>query len=193
MTDLDASADESTGAPPPPKLPEVNWKAALRSALLVATVGAVLFAVASFVPVVTSFSLLWILSAASIAIGLYRRREPLLRMDASIGARIGLSVGVLMTALLSVSLAAIGLVARFRTHSMAAFDAEMTQRLHAEVERAIAANPAPANMVQQMLSQEFRTGIMLTGLLIFALLILLLSTVSGLLSGMVAVARNRTA
>ena len=187
------NAGETTGAPPPPRAAEVNWKSALRSSMLVAAVGAALFAVASYVPAMTIFSLLWIVSAASITIGIYRRREPSLRMDASIGARIGLSVGVLMTAFLSVLLAAIGLMARFRFHAMAAFDVEMTQRMHAEVERAIAANPAPANLVQQMLSQEFRTGVMLAGLLIFAVLILVLSTVGGLLSGLFAVGRSRTA
>ncbi len=76
---------------------------------------------------------------------------------------------------------------------MADFDAEMTERVHAEVEKAIAANPAPANLVQQMLSQEFRTGIMLAGLASLALLILVFSTVGGLLSGMVSVGRRRAA
>lgn len=186
-------AFETTGHAPPPKPPEVNWRAALRSSIVVAAIGAALFAIASYVPALTIFSLLWILGAGSIGIGFYRYREPALRMDASIGARIGLSVGLLMTAALSVVLAAIGFLARFRFHSMAAFDAEMTERVHAEVEKAIAANPAPANLVQQMLSQEFRTGIMLAGLASLALLILVFSTVGGLLSGMVSVGRRRAA
>lgn len=183
----------TTGHAPPPKAPEVEWRSALRSAILVALVGSVLFALASFVPALTIVSLLWILSAASIATGIYQRRHPSLRMDASIGARIGLSVGVLMTAFLSVSLAAIGLVARFGLHTMAAFDAQMIQQMHDQVEKAIVANPASASVVQQMLSQEFRTGVMLVGLLIFATLILALSTIGGLLSGMIAVGRKRTA
>lgn len=186
--------DESTtGTAPPPKPPAIRWNSALRSAMLVALVGAALFAVASWVPALTIFSLLWIVSAASIAIALYRHREPSLRMDASVGARIGLSVGVLMTTLLGICLAVIGVIARFRLHSMAAFDAEMTRRMQEQVAKAIAANPAPADIVRQMLSQEFRTGVMLAGLLIFAALILALSTVGGLLSGMVAVGRKQAA
>ena len=188
----DVTAD-STGEAPPPKPLELNWRIALESALWVALIGAALFAVASYVPALTIFSLLWILGAASIAIGIYRRREPSLQMDGSIGARIGFSVGVLMTAFLSVSLAVIGLVARFGTRSMGSFDAELTQRMHDQVEKAIAANPAPAELMQQMLSQEFRTGVVLAGLLTFALGILLLSTVGGLLSGIVAVGRKRAA
>lgn len=189
-----AAEDElTTGNAPPPKLPAIQWNSALRSALLVALVGGVLFVIASWVPAFTIFSLLWTMCAASIAIGLYRRREPTLRMDASIGARIGLSVGVLMTSFLSVSLAAIAVVARFSLHSMAAFDAEMTRRMHEQLEKTMAANPAPAELVQQMLSQEFRTGVMLAGLLMFGLLILALSTVGGLLSGMLATGRDRTA
>jgi hypothetical protein len=189
--DTDTAA--TTGQAPPPRLPDVNWRSALRSAMLVAAVGAVLFGVASYVPALTIFSLLWILSAASIAIGMYRHREPALRMDASIGARIGLSVGLLMNSFLSVLLAIAGLLARFKTHTMAAFDAEMTQRMHDQIERALATNPAPVEVVRQMLSQEFRTGVMLAVLGMFAVLILAFSTVGGLLSGMMAVSRNRTA
>ncbi len=185
--------DSTTGTAPPPKPPTIRWNSALRSAMLVALVGAALFAVASWVPALTIVSLLWIVSAASIAIAIYRHREPSLRMDASIGARIGLSVGVLMTALLGICLAVIGVVARFRLHAMAAFDAEMSRRMQEQVAKAIAANPAPADIVRQMLSQEFRTGVMLAGLLIFAALILALSTVGGLLSGMVAVGRKQAA
>ncbi len=189
-----SSDDESTtGTAPPPKPSAIRWNSALRSAMVVALIGAALFATASWVPAVTIFSLLWIVSAASIAIALYRHREPSLRMNASIGARIGLSVGVLMTGLLAICLAAIGVVARFRLHAMAAFDAEMSRRMQEQVAKAIAANPAPADIVRLMLSQEFRTGIMLGGLLIFAASILVLSTVGGLLSGMVAVGRKQEA
>ena len=192
MTEL-AEGDSTTGHAPPPKPPAIDWSSALRSANLVAVIGAVLFALASWFPALTIFSLLWIMTAASIAIALYRRRRPALRMDGSIGARIGLSVGLLMTSFLSVTLAIVGLVARFGLHSMAAFDAEMTRRMHEQVEKAIAANPAPIEVVQQMLSPEFRTGVMLTGLLILAALILALSTIGGLLSGMMAVERKRAA
>ncbi len=194
MTEAEGLEDGSTtGNAPPPRPPSILWRSALRSGLAVALVGAVLFVLASYIPALTIFSLLWILGGASIATGLYRRGHPSLPMDAAIGARIGLSVGLLMTTCLAVAVAGIGLVARFVLHSMAAFDAEMTQRMHDQVQRTIAANPASAEMVQQMLSQEFRTGVMIAGLLIFGFFILALSTLSGLLSGLVAVGRNRTA
>ncbi len=193
MAEAPPDGSPTTGNAPPPKLPAILWRSALRSGIAVALVGAALFAIASYLPAVTIFSLFWILCASSIATGLYRRRHPSLPMDASIGARIGLVVGVLMTSSLSVAVAVVGLVARFRLHSMAAFDAEMTQRMHEQVQKTIAANPAPAEIVQQMLSQEFRTGVMIAGLLIFAFLIMVLSTLSGLLSGIVAVRRDRTA
>ena len=189
----EGSSPESTGAAPPPKPPELNWRSALVSGMLVAVVGAVLFAVASYVPALTIASLLWIVGAASIAIGVYRRRQPSLAMNGSVGARIGLSVGLLMSSFLSVALAGVGLVARFGTHSMGAFDAEMTQRMQQQVEKAIAANPAPAEVVQQMLSREFRTGVILAGLLVFALLILALSIVGGYVTGMAAAGRKSTA
>lgn len=183
----------STGHAPPPRPPDLNWPSALRSAMLVAVVGAVLFGIATYIPALTIFSLLWILSAASVATGLYRHREPALRMNASIGARIGLSVGLLMNFLLSILLAIAGLIARFKTHSMASFDAEMTQRMHDQIERALATNPAPADVVRQMLSQEFRTGVMLAVFVLFALVILAFSTVGGVVSGMLAVGRDRAA
>ena len=62
-------------------------------------------------------------------------------MDAGIGARIGVVVGVILVGCLAVAMAAGGLVARYLLHNMAGFDAQLTQQLHLQIEHALATNP----------------------------------------------------
>ncbi len=58
-------------------------------------------------------------------------------MDAGVGARIGLVVGLALVACLGVAWGLGGLVARYGLHSLAGFDAQMTQVLQAGYEKAI--------------------------------------------------------
>ncbi len=53
------------------------------------------------------------------------------------GARIGLVVGLALVACFGVALAVGGLVARYGLHSMAGFDAQMTQMLHEQLDKGI--------------------------------------------------------
>lgn len=176
---------ESTGALPPPRPRKVEWKTAILCAGTVALVAALLSVVSARVPALIAINWLWILCGAGIALGLYQRRRPLAWMDAGIGARIGAVAGLGLVASIAVSMAAVGLVARFALHSMAGFDAD----LHVQIEKAIAANPPPAEVMRYIKSPEFRAGIMLGGFAIMAGFIMLASTIGGALSGMVRTRR----
>ena len=168
----------------------IDWKAAIRCAALVAVVAAALSVAGARFPMVSALSSLWIISSALITVGLYQRRRPLALMDAGVGARIGLVAGLALITCLGVSMAVAGLVARYGLHSMAAFDSQLTQQLHEQIEKAAAANPAPPEVIRFMYSPEFRAGIMLAGFAMVAGALLLLSALGGAVGGMLRTRRR---
>jgi hypothetical protein len=179
-------AGESTGVLPPPRPRQVEWKTAILCAGAVALVAAVLSVVSARVPALIAINWLWILCGAAIALGLYQRRRPQAWMDAGIGARIGIVAGFGLVFSIAVSMAVVGLVARFALHSMAGFDAD----LRVQIEKAIAANPQPVEVMRYIKSPEFRAGIMLGGFAMMAGFILLTSTIGGALGGMLRTKRS---
>ena len=184
-----APEDGTTGTLPPPRPQVVEWKTAIRCAALVAIVAAALSVAGTRFPMVSALSSLWIISGALITVGLYQRRRPLALMDAGVGARIGLVAGLALVTCLGVSMSVAGLVARFGLHSMAAFDAQLTEQLHTQIEKAAAANPAPPELIRFMYSPEFRAGIMLAGFAMVAGALLLLSALGGAVGGMLRTRR----
>jgi hypothetical protein len=186
----EASEVSTTGATPPPRPQQVEWKTAIRCAALVAIVAAGLSLIATQVPAISPLSSLWTISGSLIAVGLYQRRRPLAWMDAGVGARIGIVVGLALVTCLAVSMAAAGLVARYGLHSMTAFDAQITEQLHAQIEKAAAANPEPPEVLRYLYSPEFRAGMMLTGFAMVSGIVLVLSAVGGAVSGLLRTRRR---
>ncbi len=183
---------DSTGAVPPPNPRQVEWKTAIRCAALVGGIAAVLCLMAARVEAVTLLSWLWTISGSLIALALYQRRRPLALMDAGIGARIGIVVGLALVTFLAVAMAAGGLVARYELHSMAGFDAELTQMLHMQIEKAAATAPQPPEMLRFLYSPEVRAGMMLAGFAMVSGLLLLLSTLGGAVGGLLRTRRKVT-
>jgi hypothetical protein len=183
----------TTGAAPPPSPQQVEWKTAIRCALLVAGMAAVLSVVSAKVQLVSPISWLWTISGSMITLALYQKRRPLAWMDAGVGARIGVVVGLALVSCLAVAMAGAGLVARFGLHSMAGFDAELTQTLHAQIEKAAATAPQPPDMVRFLYSPEVRAGIMLAGFAMVSGVLLVLSTVGGALGGFMRMRRKVSA
>ncbi len=183
-------AANTTGELPPPRPRLMNWSIALRSALEIAGVGAVLNLLSTRIPGLGVLAVLWVLSAALLTLALYRRREPRRSINAAIGARIGILSGLANVALLGASLAVAGLLARFHFHSLAAYDNAMRDQMRLQLEHALAANPAPPELVRFFYSPEFQAGALLSGLVTLAVAFVLLSVFSGMLAGIVG---NRTA
>jgi hypothetical protein len=181
---------DTTGAIPPPRPQQVEWKTAIRCAALVAGVAAGLSLVSQRVQVVSLLSTLWTISGSMIALALYQRRRPLAWMDARVGARIGLVVGLALVACLGVAWGIGGLVARYGLHSLGAFDAELTQMLHAQFEKATAMSPQPPEMQRFWFSPEFRAGMMLVGFAMLSGILLVLSTVGGAVGGFMRMRRK---
>src|SRR5881398_1122447 len=107
-----AAEASTTGAVPPPRPQRVEWKTAIRCAALVAGVATVLSVVSQRVEAVSLLTLFWTISGSVITLGLYQRRRPLAWMDAGVGARIGLVVGLALVTCLGVACGIGGLVAR---------------------------------------------------------------------------------
>jgi hypothetical protein len=184
-----AEAD-TTGAIPPPRPQQVEWKTAIRCAALVAGVAVGLGLMSQRVQVISLLSLLWTISGSMIALALYQRRRPLAWMDAGVGARIGLVVGLALVAFLGIAWAAGGLVARYGLHSLAGFDAELTRTIHDAFEKAAAVAPQPPDTQRFWFSPEFRAGMMLFGFGMVSTFLLILSTVGGAVGGFVRMRRK---
>src|SRR5580700_11549484 len=163
---------------------------AIRCALLVAGIAALLGLVAQRLEVVSLFSWLWTIGGSMITLALYQRRRPLAWMDAGVGARIGLVVGLALVAGLGVAWGIGGLVARYGLHSLGAVDAELTQMLHAQFEKAAAISPQPPEMQRFWFSPEFRAGMMLVGFGMLSGILLVLSTVGGAVGGFMRMRRK---
>lgn len=187
---VELAEGSTTGTAPPPAPRRVEWKTAIRCALLVAGVAAVLSVVAARFETVSPLSWLWTVSGSLITLALYQRRRPLAWMDAGIGARIGMVVGVVLVACLAIAMAAGGLVARYLLHNMASFDAQLTQQLHVQIEHALAANPDAKSVKGYLYSPEFRAGMMLTGFAMVSGILLVLSTVGGAVGGLLRTRRK---
>jgi hypothetical protein len=178
--------EESTGVLPPPRPRQVEWHTAILCAAAVAAVAAILTVLAAQVPKLTFISWLWTISGAAIALGLYQRRKPQAWMDAGVGVRIGIVAGLALIVSIAVSMAVTGLVARFGLHAMGTFDSD----LKAQIEKAAAMNPQPAEAMRYVKLPEFRAGIMLGGFAMMAGLVMLFSALGGAMSGMLRTRRS---
>src|ERR1700678_585096 len=184
--------DDTTGAVPPPHPRQAEWKTAIRCAVLAAGIAAVLGLVASRVQAISPLSWLWTVSGSLIAVALYQRRRPQAWMDAGVGARIGVVVGLALVTGYAVAMAVGGLVARYVLHSMAGFDAELTQMLHAQVEKAAATTPEPPDVVRFLSSPEVRAGMILAGFAMVSGVLLVMSTIGGAVGGLLRMRRKVT-
>jgi hypothetical protein len=185
-----AAEPDTTGAIPPPRPQHVEWKTAIRCAALVAGVAAALSLVSQRVQVVSLLSMLWTISGSMITLALYQRRRPLAWMDAGVGARIGLVVGLALVACLGVAWGIGGLVARYGLHNLGAFDADLTRTIHDAFEKTVAMAPQTPEAQGFWFSPEFRAGMMLLGFGMVSTFLLILSAVGGALGGFVRMRRN---
>jgi hypothetical protein len=190
---VDPAEANTTGTAPPPQPRQVEWKTAIQCALMVSAVAAALSLAAARFESVSPLSWLWTVSGSLITLALYQRRRPQAWMDAGIGARIGVVVGVVLVSCLAVAMAAGGLVARYVLHNMAGFDAQLTQQLHLQIQHALTANPEAKQIQGYLYSDEFRAGMMLAGFGMISAILLLLSTVGGAVGGLLRMRRKVSA
>ena len=169
----------------------MEWKTAIRCAAAVAAIGALLSLGSMRVQMLSPVSFLWVMSASLITMGLYQKQRPAAWMDVSIGARIGLVVGLCLAVGLGAAMAGWGLVARFVLHSMGSFDAQIEEQVQQSIQKS--ATPVPADMLGFIASPEFRAGIMLAGFAMVSAFLLLLSTLGGAFAGLLRMRRRPAA
>jgi hypothetical protein len=180
------TGEGSTGILPPPRPQQIDWKLAIKCAIGVSVIAALLSVAAARIPMLSPLSWLWTVSGSVIALGMYQRRRPQAWMDAGVGARIGVVVGLILVVSIAIAMAGAGLIARFKLHAMGPFDME----LRAQIEKAAAMNPQPAEVMRFVYSPEFKAGMMLAGFAMMAGFVMVLSTVGGAVGGMVRTRRT---
>jgi hypothetical protein len=168
----------------------VEWKAAIQCAVLVAGIAAVLSLASGRVLFLGLLSWLWMISGSIITLALYQRRRPLAWMDAGVGARIGLVVGLALVVFLAVTWGVAGLVARYVLHNLGTLDAQWTEALRVQLEKSAAIAQQPPESMKFMLSPEYRAGVMLAMLGLVSGGLLLLSTVGGAVGGFMRMRRK---
>ena len=186
QAETEETGEGSTGILPPPRPQQIDWKMAIKCGIGVSLVAALLSVAAARIPMLSPLSWLWTVSGSVIALGLYQRRRPQAWMDAGVGARIGIVVGLILVVSIAIAMAATGLIARFNLHAMGTFDAE----LRAQIDKAAAMNPQPAEVMRFVYSPEFKAGMMLAGFAMMAGFVMVLSTVGGAVGGMVRTRRT---
>ncbi len=122
-----AGGESTTGAVPPPRPRMVDWPVALTSALPIALATGILVVASFTLPPAGLLNTLCILGGSGVALGVYRSRRPLARMDGRVGLRIGLLTGLLMVAAMGFGLALTGAVERLGLHGLAGFDTGVDQ------------------------------------------------------------------
>ena len=188
----DFSVPGVAGVPPPPRPSAIRWPAALRCGGMVAGGAAIAFVMGSIVPGFSLVSFLLIFGAAGLSLTLYRRAAPESLMSGPIGARIGLATGLLLVTALTLALAAIGVVARFRLHAMGPFDAQWAVQLQLLTERTVSAGqgaagqgsgPGAGELAAMIARPEFRAWSTIASVVLLGVLLLGLTTGSGALVG----------
>jgi hypothetical protein len=169
----------------------VDWKAAIRCAVLVAAVAAALSLAAMRVDALSSVTLLWVFSASLIALSLYQRQRPAAWMDIRVGARIGVVVGLCLALALGAATAGWGVISRYVLHSMGSFDTQMTEMVKHSLQQ------IPPDKVGSIIglvqSPEFRGGIVTTGFGLTSVMLLVLSTIGGAFAGLLRMRRGPAA
>ncbi len=162
----------------------------MRYSVAVALAGAALWLLGLRFPALSLLSWPLVISGSVVVLGLYQRRQPAVRINAGIGAQIGLFFGVVLDVFLAAGLAIAGLIARFVTHRMGALDAEIAAGMKTQIDQAIRTNSAPPEAVHYLQTAEFRTVIILMTLAFVGVLLAALATLGGAVSGMLSQRRQ---
>jgi hypothetical protein len=190
-----ADGSPSTGRVPPPRPQQVEWKTAIRCAVLVAAIGSVLTLAGIRVDVLSPVSLVWIMFASLITLGLYQKRRPSAWIDVRVGARIGVLVGMCLALGLGIVAAGWGLVARFGLHSMGGFDAAMTAQMQEGQRQAhqwmvARSMPVAPDALAFEQTPEFRAVYVLSCCAFVSGFLLVVSTLGGAFAGLLKMRRG---
>ena len=161
----------------------------MQIAAIVAVVGAVLSTIASKLPNISFLSTIWVVSASLTTLAIYQRRRPLASMNVGVGVKIGALVGVVLVFFLGAALSIGLVVARYKLHTMADFDAGTAQAMKAQMEQLSATHQIPPDSLRTFNSNEFRTAMVLTGFGIAFTGVFVISIFGGAVGGLLRTRR----
>lgn len=188
-TGAELPAGASTGALPPPRPNQIDWRIAIRIAGIVALVGSGLCLLSARLPNVSPLSTIWVLSASLTTLAMYQRRRPMATMSAGVGAKIGIVVGLALVFFLAAALSAGMTAARYSLHAMSGFDAKTAKMFKMQLDQLAATRPVPPDSLALINSPEFRAAIMLIGFGIALGGVFLLSVFGGAVGGLLRTRR----
>jgi len=165
---------------------------ALRSAVFVSGVAAVLSVVAARIPPLSAVGSIWVISASLTTLALYQRRRPLASMNANVGARIGLLVGMVLVFLLAATLSAGLCVGRYGLHNLSELDSGMAQMQKLQIEQMdqlSTSRPIPPEIRSLVGSSQFRAAMMLCYFSLILFAVFLISIFGGAVGGLLRTRR----
>lgn len=171
----------------------VDWRVVVNISLIVAAVAGGLCVLAFVVPPLSVACFFWVISCSLITIRLYQRKVAVAPLNAGMGARIGVIVG-LLTAFSTMSVNAITMVVqRYVLHMGATFDAELSASIHQAMARAAESNPDVQiqGFLNFWLSPEGRAGLVLVTAAMLMAGIVVLAVISGALAAKMFPVRRR--
>jgi hypothetical protein len=169
----------------------VEWKPALRTAMLVAIPAGLLSC--GFSPV-GLLGLFWVAAAAAWAVSLYVRRQRTVWITMGAGARIGLVTGLMSGWLAFVATGAALFAMRYFLHQGQEFDQIWQQMVNQSVsQQAQAADAQALAAIKALaLSPEGRAGILLCGLTLLEIALLIFAAAGGALGARMMARSRRT-
>lgn len=190
--------DEGVGQAQPERMNEVvrdassvEWKPALRAAMVVAVPAGLLSCGLSPVGLLGLF---WMVVAAAWAVSIYVRRQQPAWITIGAGARIGLVTGLMAGWVAFMATGAALFAMRFFLHQGQAFDEMWQGMVNQSVDQQVQAMAADAQTLAAfkglMLSPEGRAGILLCGMVFLELALLAFAVLGGVL-GSRLMARSR--
>jgi hypothetical protein len=177
----------------------VDWRFALQLTGLAGALVLPLLVLSYVIPPVGLLLSLWVLGTPIVLMGLYAARKPATRITTAFGARLGLLSGLSIGLTLLLAMTANLFLGRLVAHEGKTFDQQIRLQMAEALKRSnlgtggdgsaadTAANKEAADDMAQLEHQldipEFRTGFVLTGLLMAIVFYSVYSSATGAFSG----------
>jgi hypothetical protein len=177
----------------------VDWRFALQLTGLAGALVLPLLMLSYVIPPVGLLLSLWVLGTPIVLMGLYVARKPSTRITTGFGARLGLLSGISIGLMLLLAMTANLFLGRFVAHEGKTFDQQIRLQMAEALKRSslgtggdgsaadTAANKEAADDMAQLERQldvpEFRTGFILSGLLMAIVFYSVYSSATGAFSG----------
>lgn len=187
----------TTGAVPPPLPQVIDWRNALICGAAVAIVAAVLTGIGVISSFASLINFVWVISGGVMAVALYQKRRADVLMNGRVGARIGLTAGLMVIVAIGLALSVAGVAARFGLHRMGGFDAQVAEaaqtmqtQMQASMQEQKQSREVQDKVIGMVNSPEVRAGVAVVYLGLLGGIVVLLGMGGGAFAGMLRAKRQ---